>query len=488
MSSELPFSTVEERDAYFKVLARQTFSGYVEFTSPNYATNWHHEVIMSELEEVEAGRNKRLMICFPPRHGKSELGSKKFPQWYMGRNPSRKIIHAAWGMRLAEYFGAKNRDFMSTSIYRQIFPGLAITRTEKKKTYWETTAGGQYMCAGREGGIQGFGANLLLVDDVFAKSREALSPAIRDGIFSWYQADIYPRLEDDAAIVIINTRLHSEDLIGRLLEEEKGDWKVITLPAIATRREYWFNYTREPGEALWPQKYPLKRLERIQRATGAWFGPIYQQEPVDVNKALFSRQDFKNRYVVLPRSPLYVVTSTDSASGDNEDADYSVMGAFYIYPGLGRRHKIYLDDLYRKQVTYPDLVRDFKAYNTEHSPDYAIVEDKSSGIALVQQLAEDSDIPCIPFYDFMRKRKFQYGALSKTGRAMLITSHIQKRILWLPEDAPWLEQFLHEVTGFPKLDNDDIVDMLVQFILFYVRYIMEPEGDEGVSESEASTI
>lgn len=160
----------------------------------------------------------------PPRHGKSQLSSIYFPAWFLGRNPEKEIITTSYSGELAKKFGGETRDLISDRQYQTVF-NVRLKEDSQAKTLWHTEQGGSYTAVGRGGTITGRGADILLIDDPFANREEAESKTIRDSVYDWYTSTAYTRLEKGAAIVIIMTRWHTDDLVGRLLEKEK-DGKV----------------------------------------------------------------------------------------------------------------------------------------------------------------------------------------------------------------------------------------------------------------------
>jgi len=191
-----------------------------------------------------------LILLCPPRHGKSLLAAQMFPAWYLGRHPDRFAISASYGQELADDFGRKVRNLVSDPLHRAIFPGCRLSDDSSSMRRFNTTAGGSYYAVGRGGPITGRGAHLLIIDDPIKDREEAQSEAIRHGLHEWYSSVAYTRLQPGAAIVLIQTRWHQDDLAGWLLREhvEEG-WEVVSFPAIAERDEGF----RREGEPLWPK-------------------------------------------------------------------------------------------------------------------------------------------------------------------------------------------------------------------------------------------
>jgi hypothetical protein len=259
-------------------------------TNKKYDPNWHHREIAKALEEIESGKLKRLMIFMPPRHGKSELATINFPAWYLGKNPEKEVITVSYSGELAAKFGAKARDKVNDNIYKQIFRNVKLKEDTKSKDFWQVTQGGSYDSVGIGGAITGKGADLLIIDDPIKNKEEADSDTYREKTWDYYTSTLYTRLQPNAAVVLILTRWHYDDLAGRLLanEEFKEDWKIIEFPAIAEKDEVF----RKKGEPLWATRYTIEDLIRIKNQVGLMvWSSLYQQHPL-VNEL----QEFKPEY------------------------------------------------------------------------------------------------------------------------------------------------------------------------------------------------
>ena len=233
--------------------SRDDLLSFVLSTKDDFEVAAHHKLIASALQEVEAGLCKRLMIFCPPRHTKSELATRRFPAWYLGRNPNKQVISASYNSELATDFGREVRNIIGTPEYRSIFPETTLSSDSQAANRWHTDSGGNYIAAGVGTAITGRGADLGIIDDPVKDRQEADSELIRERIFDWYTSTFYTRLMPNASIVLIQTRWHEDDLAGRLLGamEEGGEhYKVIDLPAIAKGKD---PLERKEGEALWPE-------------------------------------------------------------------------------------------------------------------------------------------------------------------------------------------------------------------------------------------
>lgn len=295
--------------------SRKSLLAFTEFTNTLYQRAPHHVLIADKLEALERGDIDRLMIFMPPRHGKSELASVRFPAWYLGRNPTHQIITASYAHKLAAKFGRQVRNLIATREYQAAFPGITLSEDSQAKDLFNTNHGGAYMATGVDGSVTGNGGHLVSIDDPVKGRQEGDSETSQETAWDWYRGDLYTRLMPGARIVVTQTRWNEADLAGRILEsegriEEGGQWTVLDLPAI-----------NERGEALWPQWYPIEALERIKAAIGPreW-SALYQQKPQPDEGTFFQRAWFKT-WDKLPSLRYY--GSSDYAVTDG-DGDYTV--------------------------------------------------------------------------------------------------------------------------------------------------------------------
>ncbi len=277
-------------------------------------------MIAEKLEAVERGDIDRLMIWMPPRHGKSELASVRFPAWYLGRNPSHQIITASYAHKLAAKFGRQVRNLIAGSEFQAVFPGLTLAEDSQAKDLFNTNHGGVYMATGVDGSVTGSGGHIVSIDDPVKGRQEADSETYQETAWDWYRGDLYTRLMPGARIVVTQTRWNEADLSGRILEsegrvEDGGQWTVLDLPAID-----------DEGHALWPEWYPIKALERIKGAIGAreW-SALYQQQPQPDEGTFFKREWF-NTWDNLPELRYYGTSDYAVTDGGGDYTVHRVWG------------------------------------------------------------------------------------------------------------------------------------------------------------------
>lgn len=273
------------------------------------------------------------MVFMPPRHGKSEKASKRFPSWYLGRNPKRQIIAASYNSDLATDFGREVRNIMASPEFGDVFPGTRLRQDSRAADRMNTEQGGAYFAVGVGTATTGRGAHLGLIDDPFKDREDADSETQREKVWNWYRSTFFTRLMPGGAIILIQTRWHEDDLAGRLLNQNASEWTVLDLPAINAK-----------GEALWPEWYDIPALERIKATIGPreW-SALYQQKP-QPDEGTFFQRDWLKEWSDKPKD-LMVYGTSDYAVTDG-GGDYTVHRVW----GVDAQSNIYRLDGWRGQT------------------------------------------------------------------------------------------------------------------------------------------
>ncbi len=442
---------------------------YAALLWPPFELAAHHRLIVEELEKVERGEVDRLMLFLPPRHGKSLLASTLFPAWFLGRNPERSIIASSYGQELASDFGRRTRNFVADPLHRAIFPDCVIADDSSAVHRFNLTHGGAYYAVGAGGPITGRGADLLLIDDPIKSREMAYSAAERRSLQGWFESVGYTRLQPNGAIILIQTRWHEDDLAGWLLREHASEgWRVVSLPALAETGD---PLGRIEGAALWPQKFPGDVLERIRSAIGsvAWLSQ-YQQRPAPEEGGVFKKNWFL-KYPAHERPECsQMIISLDTAFKTDESNDYSVIQVWgQIQTGYA------LIDQWRERREFGDLMRKAVALGDALSPHYVLIEDAASGQSLIQMLRNETRLPILPVKP--------NG--DKVARAHAVSPLVESGRVFLPDQAPWLQEFLDEVTSFPAAPHDDMVDAMTQALSYMRENQYEPFRYSGLPRIEA---
>lgn len=420
--------------------AKSRLIAFTEYTFPGYVPAPHHQLIADKLEAVERGEIDRLMVNMPPRHGKSELASRRFPAWFLGRNPGRSIIAASYNSDLAGDFGRQVRNIVADPSYRALFD-VELADDSRAANRWNTKDGGAYVAAGVGTAITGRGADVLLIDDPLKDREEADSELQRGKVWDWYTSTAYTRLAPGGRVIVIQTRWHEDDLSGRLLEQSTrgGDkWEVLELPAIS-----------DAGEALWPEFYPLPVLDRLRSVLPVrdWTA-LYQQRPAPEEGDFFKREWFKF-YDKRP-SHLRIYGASDYAV-TAKGGDYTVHGVV----GIDSDDNLYVLDIWRAQAESNVWVEQFIDLVASHKP-LTWVEEQGQ---IIKSLG--------PFIDKrMRERKVycrreQMASVSdKPTRARAFQARAAMGKVFLPHSAPWVSDLIGELLTFPTGKHDDQVDVM----------------------------
>ena len=434
--------------------------GFIRYTMPDFQPSAHHHALTEKLDQVIAGTCTRLIVTMPPRHGKSEIGSKKLPAYFLGKKPSLDVICATYNSELASSFGRAVRDQISDESYGNVFPSIAIKPSDRAADRWSTTGGGAYHSAGVGGRLTGLGGSLLLIDDPIKSREDAESKLARDRTWDWYRSVLYTRQAPNAAIVVIQTRWHDDDLTGRLLlDMDKGgeQWDVINFPAIAESED---DLGRSIGDPLWPAWFPLDVLERTRKTIGNrdW-SALYQQKPVGDDGEYFERAWVEDNYYdygrVLDdfnrgRHPMHIYGSSDYAV-TIDGGDYTV----HLVVGVDSQDHIYILDMWRGQTDTDKWIDAFCNLVLKWKP---------------MRWAEESGqiLKSIgPFLSARMKARKAYvfreaftSTADKAARGRSIQARMSMGMVKFPENAPWMADLLHEMTRFPASRNDDMVDTL----------------------------
>jgi predicted phage terminase large subunit-like protein len=464
-----PIVSLEEYHAILRV----DFCPFVErcFAYLNSETaflrNWHIEVMGANLEAWRRGEISRLIVNVPPRHLKSLCASIALPAFILGHNPTAQIICVSYAQDLADKLARDRRSIMTSLWYQKVFR-TRLSPQKQSVGEFVTTEQGYRLSTSVGGVLTGRGADYIIIDDPL-KPTEALSAALRNAANEWYDSTLFSRLNNKSTgrIMLIMQRLHQDDLVGHVQARE--GWKILSFPAIAERDEEFLiqtpygdrRFTRKEGELLHPERESLGTLKQIRATVGEYnFAGQYQQAPAPLEGGLVKKAWLK--YYLpsdLPAEFDQVIQSWDTANTPSELSDYSVCTTW----GL-RKKRIYLLDVYRKKVNYPDLKRAVKELARAHSATVVLIEDKASGTQLIQELVNNG----------LRIVKAVKPEGNKVMRFNAITATIDNGFVHLPKDAPWLPEYVSEITTFPGAKYDDQADSTSQALAWMNQIAPEP--------------
>ncbi len=463
MSSEMEISMQD-----YRMLLRYDFRTFLERafhelnSQANFISGRYIDLLAATLEKCRTGKTKRLILNLPPRTLKSHAASVAYPAWLLGHDPAKQIICASYGQDLADKHARDCRTLMSSAFYRGLFPRTVLSSDRVAVNDFLTTAQGVRMATSVNGVLTGRGADILILDDIL-KPDDALSETRRKSANEWYFNTLLSRLnsKDHGVIIIVMQRLHEDDLVGVVTEAEP--WEVLSLPAIAEEDECIpfegllgaDRFVRKAGEALHPERDSVETYHRIRESVGEYiFQSQYQQRPVPREGGLIKRQWL--RYYKLGQLPAtfdFVLQSWDTASKAGEMNDYSVGTTWGLSDG-----KIYLLEVFRWKVNFPELKRAVIDLYRKYNPSNVLIEDKASGTALIQEL-KSGGIYGVECY------RPEPGS-DKMARFAAQAIKFEAGQILLPDQAPWLEEYVREITGFPGTKYDDQVDSTSQALAF----------------------
>lgn len=445
--------------------AQNSLKDFILYNNDDYMMGWVHEEICETLdqfyEDVKAKKSPRIIICLPPRSGKSEIISRNFPAYLFGRDPNLNIISASYSGDLASRFNLDVQRIIDSDNYKKIFPdtflgGKSYPQYKKTDSLFEIVYHkGSYRSAGVGGGVTGMGCDILIIDDPFKDRADANSPTIREKTYDWYKSTAYTRLSDGGGVIILQTRWHIADLAGQLISkmhsDEKADqFKVIEYQAIAEHDEKH----RKKGEALHPERYSLATLEAIRQTLGAYeWAALYQQHPIPKEGATFKLDNFR-RYndKNIPISFDRILGSWDMTFKDKKDNDF-VVGQVWGKKGAD----FYLLDQVRGQWDFVKTLQVFIQLAEKWKRCHGwLIEDKANGSAIISTLKKH-----------ISGLKSINPTESKIARAEAISIYIETGNVYIPENAPYIADLEDEIINFPAVDHDDQIDCMTQALNYF---------------------
>ena len=445
---------------------------FCKYMDPTYVVAPHHKKLAELLTQIAYGYKDRIAVSIPPRHGKSHLVSTLFPAWFLGKFPTKKVLMVSHTGDLAVDFGRKVRNIIADPRYTSIFPGINLAADSKSAGRWSTNHGGEYFATGVGAALAGRGADLLLVDD--PHSEQDLLNGNFDELektYQWFAFGARTRLMSGGRIAVIHTRWHQDDLIGHLIRDgannPKADqYEVFEFPAILT--------TKTPAEspeeddkvvekALWPEKFDLDALARTKASmpTFQW-NAQYMQSPTGEEGAIIQRTWWQPWKKEDPPECEFVIMTLDAAAEKTNRSDYTALLTFGVFSDDnltdGASHIILLNAI-NVRVEFPELkdlaIREWK----EWEPDAFIVEKKSSGTPLYQELRRMG----IGVQEFTPHR----GTGDKVVRLNAVADIIRSGMVWYPEGRRWAEEVIEQCVAFPFGSHDDMVDCVSMALARY---------------------
>lgn len=444
--------------------APTSFAHFLLYSNPKYDLEWFHRLIADNCQMLLEGKIKNLMVFMPPQHGKSEIISRNFPAWALGRNPDLKIVGCSYSSDLAEQFSRSIQRTIDSEEYQEIFPDTYLNGNnvrEGVKGYlrnvdiFETVGHrGFYKAVGVGGSLTGTPVDIAIIDDPVKDANEANSITYRQRVWDWYNTVLSTRLHNDSRQLFIMTRWHEDDLAGRILRAEPDEWKVISIPALCeVENDNGYSH-RKIGDALWEVRHSKASLLKQKARAPREFNALYQQHPTIeggniVKRDWFRHISFADFKALRFNEPMhfYLDTAYNKKKLKQDNDPSGILAACRI------GNLIYLYDAMQVWKEMPDLLRFLPEYITTHegnSQSILHIEPKANGISVVQMINELTTINVKYTPTPTDDKEVRLRAVSpriECGRVYLV-------------DGSWCDDFLDEVCGFPTQPHDEFVDIL----------------------------
>ena len=476
---------VEELEA--KQRAEAAYKDLIEFCKQmqtDYKVGKHHRILANMLMDIERGKEydedgeeldltgkDRICVNMPPRHGKSQLISIYFPAWFLGRNPDKKVLMVSHTTDLAVDFGRKVRNLISTPEYQAIFPTVELASDSKSAGRWNTSAGGEYFACGVGSALAGRGAHLLLVDDPH-NEQDIINGNLDvfDKAYEWFTFGARTRLMPGGRIAIVQTRWHLDDLTGRVVRDmsqnELADkYEVVEFPAIlevetdvSDPKNRLLTIKKNIEKPLWPEFFNLDALYRTKASMPLFqWNSQFQQKPTAEEAAIVKREWWQDWPHEEPPACEYIIMTLDAAAEKNNRADFTALTTWGVFFNEEENcYCIILLNSIKRRLEFPELKELAMEEYEEWQPDAFIVEKKSSGTPLYQEMRRSG----LMVQEYTPHR----GSGDKTARLNSVADIVRSGLVWVPQTR-WGEELVEEVAGFPFMSNDDLVDTTIMALM-----------------------
>lgn len=454
--------------------AKDKLLDYTKFTMPDpsapndvsrsrYEPERFHKLTADVLERFVKGELllddgsvcAQLIFCEPPRHGKTELATKRLAAWCSGRWPDWDIAVGSYSDTMANDMGADTRAILTSPQHKQVFPGYRLRRGGGAKDNIQTTIGGRLVFVGRGGALTGRGMHLGLGDDLFKDHEEARSQAVRDSAWNWFTKVFMTRRMGQKLVILTMTRWHSDDIIGRITDPENPcynpieakKWKIIRLPAIAEEDD---PLGRKPGEALWPARYGIDFLESQQRLDPLGFAALYQQRPTVADGTLFRRENIRRYHIGEQPKELRYYSASDHAVATKQRNDRSCFGKV----GIDADDNMWFTDLVWERLGPERAVETMLTMASGKNAPLLWWAEKGH---ISQSLG-----PFLRRLSLETQRYINIREVTPIGdkeqRAQSFAARVAMGKVYVPHGVVW-DRAVEELLAFPNGTHDDFVDM-----------------------------
>lgn len=476
--------------------ARRGLLAFTEYTMPEYRVNWHHRALCDYLDKFAAGEIKRLMVCMPPQHGKSELVSRRLPAFLFGRDPDARIVACSYASDLSQRMNRDVQRIIDSDPYRKLFPETQLSGTNVKfssrGSYVRTSDlfevvdhKGSYRSAGVGGGITGMSASYAIIDDPVKNAEDAYSPTVRDKVYEWYTSSLLTRLRKGGGVLLTMTRWHRDDLGGRLLRESIADeadkWTVLRLPAICTGDDNQDD-PRQPGEPLWPAHKDLDELHAIRAMGESNWAALYQQDPRPDGGTEWPSTYFDDNiwFDEWPEILRVRVMALDPSKGKRDQyGDYSA----YVMVGVGTDGLIYVEgDLQRRPV--PQIIADGVSHYRNFKPQVLYVEGNGFQDLVADGLRNELATANIDAH-VVDQASTENKRVRIRGLSWLLSRYDKSYPygrLRFKSRSPGTRLLVEQMQDFPLAEHDDGPDCLEMAVRVVIELL------EGTGESVAGMV
>ena len=485
LNCEQELLALEEEDLQRR-MARKNLLPFATYTKPTYRTNWHHQRLAEALDRVAEGKCRRLMVFMPPQHGKSELVSRRFPAYILGRDPDMRIIGTSHTADLANSMNRDVQRIMTSERYGNLFPKSCLNdkwvRSSSRMAARRTMdlfeivgyAGG-LRSAGVGGSIAGNPADGAIIDDPFGKREDADSAVTRQKIWEWYTNDLYARLSADAWIVLTHTRWHRDDLAGRLLRKmldpRNDQWEVLSFPAVRVEGTNDPLDPRLPGEPLWPAHKNSRDLDIVREQDRKAFAALYQQDPAEAGGNEWAPEYFGSdiwcKEEHWPQQFDVSAISCDPSRGSE-----SKLGDYNANVFIGRHNGMFYVDCDMDRRNARDVVRAVRTFGNKYRPDGIGFETDQFQMLLKDQM-EAEDAGMMQAFVVL---KMPTGGKKKTFRILRLSPYITGRRFKFRE-TPGCRLLVDQLMDWPTAEHDDGPDSLEQGVRV-IYHLLGIDGEE----------
>jgi predicted phage terminase large subunit-like protein len=444
--AEKTLTLLKQQESFLnQEVSQMSFLEFIKHVYPGYKVGPHHLKLIEIFEAIARGEKKRVIVNIAPRHGKSELISYLAPAWFLGKFPAKKIIMGSHTADLAVNFGRRVRNLVGSDAYKDVFPQIELQSDSKSASRWGTNFNGEYFAIGVGGALAGRGADLFIIDDPHSEQEAKTGrPDVFLPAWEWFQSGPLQRLMPGGAIIVVMTRWSKLDLTGQIVAQmDRSDdvdrWEVVEFPAI-----------KDDGTALWPEFWDVEELLAKKAALDIrYWNAQYLQNPVSEEGALIKREWWQVWDKDMAPSCEFIIMSLDAAQETNNRADYNALTTWGVFFNEeSNNYNIILLNAIKKRLEFPELKKLVLEEYKEWQPDAFMVEKKSNGAALYQELRRMG----IPAGEFTPGK-----GQDKISRVNAISDLFASGIVWAPEHR-WAKEVIEECNDFPSGTNDDLVD------------------------------